>query len=63
MFLAINLTEGDFREYLRVISEKQLLNRELWKNCVGVFSTGIDDEDRGWRGEYWGKMMRGACLV
>ena len=63
MFPAINLTEGDFREYLRVISEKQLLNRELWKNCVGVFSTGIDDEDRGWRGEYWGKMMRGACLV
>ena len=23
----------------------------------------MDDPDKGWRGEYWGKMMRGAAFV
>ena len=54
---------GTFAEYLRIITEKQLLDKKLWQNCINVFSSGIDDEDKGWRGEYWGKMMRGACLV
>ena len=52
-----------FAENLRFITENQLLDRALWQNCVNVFSSGIDDADQGWRGEYWGKMMRGACLV
>ncbi|MBQ7638775.1 MAG: glycoside hydrolase family 127 protein [Clostridia bacterium] len=54
---------GVFSDYLEIITKRQLLDRELWKKCVEVFSSGIDDNDRGWRGEYWGKMMRGACLV
>ncbi|MBR2730829.1 MAG: glycoside hydrolase family 127 protein [Clostridia bacterium] len=54
---------GPFAEDLRFITDRQLLNRALWQNCVNVFSSGIDDADQGWRGEYWGKMMRGACLV
>ncbi|MCQ2484687.1 MAG: glycoside hydrolase family 127 protein [Clostridia bacterium] len=54
---------GKFAEYLDIITERQLLDRKLWERCVGVFSTGIDNQDAGWRGEYWGKMMRGACLV
>lgn len=54
---------GKFAEYLDIIIERQLLDRKLWEKCVGVFSTGIDNQDAGWRGEYWGKMMRGACLV
>ncbi|MBQ7596753.1 MAG: glycoside hydrolase family 127 protein [Clostridia bacterium] len=52
-----------FSDYLEIIMQRQLLNKELWKNCVNVFSSAIDDADKGWRGEYWGKMMRGACLV
>lgn len=27
------------------------------------FRTDADVHDAGWRGEYWGKMMRGACFV
>lgn len=54
---------GKFAEYIRIITERQLTDKVLWKKCVDVFSTGIDNQDAGWRGEYWGKMMRGACLV
>ena len=27
------------------------------------FKTAADSSDEGWRGEFWGKMMRGASLV
>ncbi len=63
MFPAKSSVKGDFSRYLDIIQSRQLLDRELWRKCVGVFSSGIDDDDGGWRGEYWGKMMRGACLV
>lgn len=55
--------EGVFKEYINTIINRQLLNKELWNKCVNVFSSGIDNPDDGWRGEYWGKMMRGACLT
>lgn len=45
------------------ISAVQLKNKELWEKCFNVFGTDIDVQDKGWRGEYWGKMMRGACLT
>jgi len=47
----------------RFFQENQLKNRELWKKFVDVFRTHPDSENYGWRGEYWGKMMRGAALV
>ncbi len=40
-----------------------LCNRELWHTFVDVFRIQPDGEKRGWSGEYFGKMMRGACLV
>lgn len=49
--------------YSRFIIEKQLLDRNLWKHFVEVFRSRADIHDSGWRGEYWGKMMRGACLA
>ena len=54
---------SSFARYTEIITDRQLLNKELWTKCVNVFSSGIDDHDDGWRGEYWGKMMRGACLI
>ncbi len=54
--------EGFFARAMQQILDRQLLDQKLWANCIGVFSSGIDDADRGWRCEYWGKMMRGACL-
>ena len=45
------------------ITEKQLKNSDLWKRFTEVFEQKLDSADLGWRGEYWGKMMRGACQV
>lgn len=49
--------------YVRFILEKQLLDESLWQKFVAVFLTREDAADDGWRGEYFGKMMRGACLT
>ena len=49
-------------ELFRYIEDFQLLNAELWKRFVSQFCEDAD-HDAGWRGEYWGKMMRGACFV
>ena len=56
------LNERD-KKYLDFVTEKQLLSETLWKSFTDVFRTKADDVDLGWRGEYWGKMMRGGCLV
>ena len=57
----------DYRGYLdntvRLIEEIQLFDRPLWSKFVQVFTDRPDGENRGWRGEYWGKMMRGACIT
>ena len=45
------------------VLQKQLKDRELWKKFVNVFEEKADIVDNGWRGEYFGKMMRGACLT
>ncbi len=42
---------------------EQLYNEALWQRLEDQFCDGKDDQDGGWRGEYWGKMMRGACMV
>ncbi|MBR5987172.1 MAG: glycoside hydrolase family 127 protein, partial [Clostridia bacterium] len=50
-------------DYVRFVLENQLLNETLWQKFVNVFVTREDAVDDGWRGEYFGKMMRGACLT
>ena len=47
---------------VKFIEEFQLLRVELWKRFVQQFKEDADYEG-GWRGEYWGKMMRGACFI
>ncbi len=44
------------------VEDFQLMNSELWMRFVQQFREDADYE-AGWRGEYWGKMMRGACFV
>lgn len=46
----------------RFIQEFQLLRPQLWRRFVQQFRQDADS-DAGWKGEYWGKMMRGACFV
>ena len=51
-------------KYVRFTTEHQLKDRKLWAIFTEQFKLGnVDDEDYGWRGEYWGKTMRGACLT
>lgn len=50
-------------EYARYIERKQLCDVSLWKKFVKVFADRSDIADDGWRCEYWGKMMRGACMT
>jgi DUF1680 family protein len=45
------------------VEREQLLDKSLWDIFVKQFSSKADGADGGWRGEYWGKMMRGACLT
>ena len=43
--------------------KNQIKDEKLWAKFVDVFRSEIDLHDNGWRCEYWGKMMRGACLT
>ena len=46
------------------IEQEQLFDTKHWKLFTEQFKFGnVDDENLGWRGEYWGKMMRGACIT
>jgi len=47
----------------RFIEKIQLKDSALWALFVRQFRGTPDDEDAGWRCEYWGKMMRGAALT
>lgn len=45
------------------ICANQLYDIKLWHRFASQFSFPSDDYNNGWRGEYWGKMMRGASAV
>ena len=58
----------DFRDDLSAeldtMLEVQLTDASLWTKFADLFRhPGVDDADSGWRCEYWGKMMRGACFT
>ena len=57
------LTRGYPGEMIKYTIEKQFSDKELWKLTVNQFRTKPDGEDGGWRGEFWGKLMRAACLT
>lgn len=54
---------GFIDEAFAFVEEKQLLRADLWKRFVQQFKEDDADYEGGWRCEYWGKMMRGACFV
>ncbi len=66
---------GVIDEAFTFISDFQLTSTENWKRFVHQFRERTDTpiegasgkyydmHKAGWRGEYWGKMMRGACFV
>lgn len=58
----ISAYTGIVDETSRFIQREQLMDPAQWARFVNQFRTGAD-ADGGWRGEYWGKMMRGAAFV
>ena len=44
----------------KFVQNHQLLKTRLWDLFANQFVLRTDGSDGGWRGEYWGKMMRGA---
>ena len=43
--------------------KEQLTDPVLWKRFVEVYRVQQDGSNQGWRGEYWGKTMRGGAMV
>lgn len=55
---------GAIDDAIKLVQEKQLKDVLFWRLFVEQYRKGnVDDADNGWRGEYWGKMMRGASLT
>ena len=54
---------GIFDNAVKFICDTQLRDRSLYRRFAAVFGTEADDSNRGWRCEYWGKLMRGACFI
>lgn len=51
-----------------ILKRIQLKDTRVWRLAVDQFRKsspehGVDDSDRGWRCEYWGKLMRGAVFT
>ena len=55
--------EGLAHDAAMFLQREHLMNAEQWAKFVDIYRSQPDGENQGWRGEYWGKMMRGACLV
>ena len=55
--------EGVADQAAKFLQKEQLSDPALWAKFVDLYRSQPDGENQGWRGEYWGKMMRGAVLV
>lgn len=55
--------EGLAHDAALFLQNEHLTNAEQWAKFVDIYRSQPDGENRGWKGEFWGKMMRGACLV
>ena len=56
-------TEGIANWAAEFLQAEQLTDRVQWAKFVDLFRSQPDASNHGWRGEYWGKMMRGGALV
>lgn len=54
--------DGYMDDAIRYIESVQMLDQGLWKRFVDQFREK-SDSDGSWRGEFWGKLMRGAALT
>lgn len=66
-FNYLGIGKSEYNGFIKKVTDfvvgVQLKDSELWTKIANVFSSSCDDFDEGWRGEFWGKMMRGASLT
>ena len=54
--------EGYIGELEKYLIDNHVTDGEIWKLFVNQFRCKTDNDWR-WRGEYWGKAMRGAAML
>ena len=54
---------GKEAETVDFLLREQYLNADLWRKFVEQYRLRLDGDTVGWRGEFWGKAMRGAAMV
>lgn len=55
--------DGLIKKAVDFVISHQLKNQLLWDSFVEQFVFQDDSLNERWRGEYFGKMMRGACFI
>lgn len=53
---------GIFKDTVRFFERNQICEVDLWRKFVEQYRIDADAKG-GWRCEYWGKMMRGSCMI
>lgn len=56
-------TKGIMDDYVWFVNNHQLKDKKAWQDYIDVFVSRVDAKDEKWRGEYFGKQMRGACYT
>ena len=56
-------TEGIMDKAVWFVINHQLKGKKTWEAYTDVFVNHEDVEDERWRGEYFGKQMRGASFA
>ncbi len=54
---------GEYDYAAKFVDGHQVSNPALWAMFVEQFRLQLDSDNGGWRGEFYGKMMRGACWI
>ena len=55
--------QGLAHEAALFFQNEQLTDPLMWKRFAEVFRVQQDGNNQGWRGEYWGKTMRGGAMI
>lgn len=55
--------DGIMDKAVDFVVTNQLKDKKVWKTYIDVFITRDDSEELWWRGEFFGKQMRGACYA
>ncbi|MBO5945907.1 MAG: glycoside hydrolase family 127 protein [Clostridia bacterium] len=56
--------DGVYDSVAKFVERHQSKNSKLWRTFVNQFRNPVDfGSGGGWSGEFWGKMMRGACWI